>query len=80
MNNTEKQFSETEDTKLKQFLTGSRVWAMLAAAIMAVIVFIPTFAAIIGIYSNASKAQNVKELSDIAVSYTHLTLPTTIRV
>ena len=44
MNNTEKQFSETEDTKLKQFLTGSRVWAMLAAAIMAVIVFIPTFA------------------------------------
>ena len=65
MNNTQKQFSETEDTTLKQFLSGSRVWAMLAAAIMSIIVFIPTFAAILGIYSNASKAKNVKELSEI---------------
>ena len=32
MNNNDKQFSETEDTKLKEFLTGTRVYAMLAAA------------------------------------------------
>lgn len=65
MNKTEMQFSDTEDTNLKQFLSGSRIYSMLAAAIIAAIVFIPTFAAMLGVYSNASKAKNVKELSEI---------------
>ncbi len=65
MNDAEKQFSDTEDTKLKQFLTGSRIYSMLAAAIVAAIVFIPTFATILGIYSNAAKAKNVKEISEL---------------
>ncbi len=65
MNDKEKQFSDTDDTKLKQFLSGSRIYTMLAAAIVAAIVFIPTFAAILGIYSNAAKAQNVKEISEL---------------
>lgn len=59
MNNNDKQFSETEDTKLKEFLTGTRVYAMLAAAIVCAIVFIPTLAAILGIYTNVKRAENV---------------------
>lgn len=68
MNEKETQFSETEDTKLKQFLSGSRIYIMLAAAVICAIVFIPTFAAILGIYHNADQAKNVLPMSEIDLS------------
>ncbi len=61
-------FSETDDTKLKRFLTGNRIYTMLAAAIISLIVFIPTFASIMGIYHNINESENVIELSDIDLS------------
>ena len=64
----EQVFSETEDTKLKRFLSGSRIYTMLAAAIIALIVFIPTFASILGIYHNVAESKNVKSLSEINLS------------
>ena len=64
----EQVFSETEDTKLKRFLSGSRIYTMLAAAIIALIVFIPTFASILGIYQNVAESKNVKSLSEINLS------------
>ena len=61
----EKIFSETEDTPLKQFLSGNRIYTMLAAAIICAIVFIPTLANIIGIYKNVKKSENVMDISEV---------------
>lgn len=61
-------FSETEDTSLKQFLTGSRVYIMLAAAVISLIVFAPTFAAILGIYGNVNQAKNITELTELDIT------------
>ena len=58
-------FSDTEDTSLKRFLTGNKVYIMLAAAIFAFVIFVPTFVAILGIYSNVEQAQNVVSISDL---------------
>lgn len=62
----EKSFSETEDTSLKRFLMGSRIYTMLAAAIISLLVFIPTFASIVGIYRNINSSKNFVELSQVA--------------
>lgn len=61
-------FSETEDTKLKQFLTGGRVYSQLAVAIISALVLILTFAGIIGIYSNANQAENLSDITGLDVS------------
>lgn len=68
MDNKEIQFSETEDTSLKRFLKGNRIYTMLAAAIIAAVIFIPTIASIIGIYSNVKQSQNVITLSEAATA------------
>lgn len=62
----EQSFSETEDTALKRFLMGSRIYTMLAAALIALLVFIPTFASIVGIYNNVNSAKNFIDLSQVA--------------
>lgn len=61
-------FSDTEDTSLKRFLTGNKVYIMLAAAIFAFVVFVPTFIAIMGIYSNVEKAENVVSISELDIT------------
>lgn len=61
-------FSETEDTKLKQFLTGGRIYSQLAVAVISALVLILTFAGIVGIYSNVKQAQNIKDFNGIDVS------------
>ena len=61
-------FSDTEDTKLKQFLTGGRIYSQLAVCIISAIVFILTSAGIWGIYHNVNEAENVKNLTKIDVS------------
>lgn len=61
-------FSETEDTKLKQFLTGGRVYSQLAVAIISALVLILTVAGIINIYSNVKEAENLKNLTGLDVS------------
>ena len=60
-------FSDTEDTSLKRFLTGNKVYIMLAAAIFAFVVFVLTFVAILGVYSNVEKATNVVSISELDV-------------
>lgn len=65
MFDTEDQFSETGDSKLKVFLTGSRIYTMLAAAIICAVVAIPVFFAMMGVYSNVRQAKNVKPLSEV---------------
>ena len=61
-------FSETEDTKLKQFLTGGRVYYMLAVAIISALVVLLTGAGIIGIYANCREAENLQPLTGLNVS------------
>lgn len=66
--NNDTVFSETEDTKLKQFLTGGRVYTQLAVAIITALVVILTSAGIIGIYSNVRQAKNIQDLTGLDVS------------
>lgn len=66
--NNEAAFSETEDTKLKQFLTGSRIYTMLALAIISALVFVVTVAGMIGVYSNCKQAQNIEDFNGLDVS------------
>ncbi len=66
--NNDAAFSETEDTKLKQFLTGGRVYSQLAVAIITGIVFVLTLAGIIGIYHNLNESKNIKNLTRLDVS------------
>ena len=61
-------FSETEDTKLKQFLTGGRVYSQLAVAIVSAIVLILTVIGMINIYSNCNEAQNLENLTGLNVA------------
>lgn len=61
-------FSETEDTKLKRFLTGGRVYSQLAVAIISAMVVVFTVAGMIGVYRNCKQAENVKNLTGIDVS------------
>ena len=61
-------FSETEDTKLKRFLTGGRIYSQLAVAICCAIVFIITVAGMVGVYSNIAQAKNVTDLTGLDVS------------
>ena len=61
-------FSETEDTKLKQFLTGGRIYSQLAVAIISALVFVLTTAGIVGIYRNSKQAENLKNLTGLDVS------------
>ncbi len=61
-------FSDTEDTSLKRFLTGNKVYIMLAAAIVSLIVFLPTFIAILGIYGNVANAENVVSITELDVT------------
>ncbi len=67
MNNNANLFSDTEDTKLKRFLTGGKVYAMLAVAIISAIVVILTVAPIISIMNNAEKADNFTPIHEIDV-------------
>ncbi len=62
-----KLFSDTEDTKLKQFLTGSRIYIMLTVAIISLLVVILTVSPIISIMSNAKKADNFTPIHEIDV-------------
>lgn len=61
-------FSETEDTKLKQFLAGGRIYSQLAVAIISAMVFVLTMAGIIGIYRNCKQAENIQDLTGLNVS------------
>ena len=61
-------FSETEDTKLKQFLTGGRVYSQLAVAIVSALVFVLTMAGIVGIYKNCRESENLQNLTGLNVS------------
>lgn len=61
----EQQFSETEDTALKRFLSGNRIYIMLGVAIVSFIVFVLSSATIVGITSNIRKAENLVELNQI---------------
>lgn len=61
-------FSETEDTKLKQFLTGGRIYSQLAVAIISALVFVLTTAGIVGIYRNCKQAENIQNLVGLDVS------------
>lgn len=61
-------FSETEDTKLKQFLTGGRVYSQLAVAIICGLVFLLTMSGIIGIYRNCAQAKNICDLTGLDVN------------
>ena len=67
MNNDEL-FSETEDTKLKRFLTGGRVYSQLAVAVICGLVFLLTMSGIIGIYHNCSEAKNICDLTGLDVN------------
>lgn len=67
-NDNESAFSETEDTSLKRFLSGGRIYSMLAAAIICLLVFVPTFAAILNINGNIKKSKNAVSVSDIRFS------------
>lgn len=61
-------FSETEDTKLKQFLTGGRVYSQLAVAIISALVVVFTVAGMVGVYRNCKQAENVQSLTGLDVS------------
>ena len=61
-------FSETEDTKLKQFLTGGRVYSQLAVAIISALVLILTVSGIVSIYSNCKEAENLQNLTGLDVT------------
>ncbi len=67
-NDNAKLFSETEDTKLKQFLTGGRVYAMLAVAIISALIVILTVAPIISIFNNSEKAASFTPIHEIDVT------------
>ena len=66
-NNNANLFSDTEDTKLKQFLSGSRIYSMLVVAIISAIIVILTVAPIISIMRNAEKADNYTPIHEIDV-------------
>ncbi len=66
--NNDAAFSETEDTKLKQFLSGGRIYSQLAVAIVSAIVFVLTVAGIAGVYHNCREAENVKNITRLDVS------------
>lgn len=61
-------FSETEDTKLKQFLTGSRIYSQLAVAIISALVVVFTTAGLVGVYRNCKQAENLQNLTGLDVS------------
>lgn len=61
----EEQYPETDNTSLKRFLSGSRIYIMLAVAIVSFLVFILSFVSIIGITSNIKKAENLIDISQI---------------
>lgn len=61
-------FLETEDTKLKQFLTGGRVYSQLAVAIISALVVFFTVAGMVGVYRNCKQAENIQNLTGIDVS------------
>lgn len=63
--NTQNQFSETEDTKLKRFLSGSNVYIMLVVAIISALVFIPSFAAILKTNSNIKAAESIVDITEL---------------
>lgn len=66
--NNDSVFSETDDTKLKQFLSGGRIYSQLAVAIVSALVFILTLAGIISVYHNCREAENIKNLTRLDVS------------
>lgn len=67
MNNNAHLFSDTEDTKLKRFLTGNNIYIMLGSAIISFLIFILTLIPIINIHSNIKTAENLVEISEINV-------------
>ena len=66
--NNDAQFSDTEDTKLKQFLSGGRIYSQLAVAIVSALVFVLTVAGIVGVFHNCKEAENLKDLTGLDVS------------
>ena len=65
--NNEEIFSATEDTKLKKFLTGGKVYSQLAVAIVSALVVVLTVAGLVNIYSNVKQAENIKNLTGLDV-------------
>lgn len=65
--NNDQIFSDTEDTKLKRFLSGSRVYSQLAVLIISALVFIITVAGMASVYSNISEAKNVQDLTGLNI-------------
>ncbi len=61
-------FSDTEDTKLKKFLTGGRIYSQLAVAIISALVFVISAAGISGIFHNCREAENLKPLTGLDVT------------
>ncbi len=59
------QYPETDNTELKRFLSGNRIYTMLAVAIVSFVVFALSFATIIGITSNIKQSENLIDLAAI---------------
>ncbi len=66
-NENTKLFSDTEDTKLKQFLTGNNIYIMLVVAIISLLIVLLTVTPIISIMKNAKKADNYTPIHEINV-------------
>lgn len=65
--NKEDIFSETEDTKLKQFLTGNRIYSQLAVFIISALVLLLTVSGMVGVYSNIREAKNIQDITGLNV-------------
>lgn len=59
------QYPDTDNTELKRFLSGNRIYIMLAVAIIAFLVFALSFATIIGITSNVKQSENLVDIASI---------------
>lgn len=67
MNAKENTFLDTEDTKLKRFLKGEKIYSMLVLAIVCAIIFAFSLAAIIRIFINVEAAKSIKNIHEINV-------------
>lgn len=67
MNTNESIFLDTEDTKLKRFLKGEKIYYMLVCAIICAIIFAFSTAAIIKLFINVEAAKDIQNIHEINV-------------
>lgn len=67
MNTNENLFLDTEDTKLKRFLKGEKIYYMLVIAIVCLIIFAFSLTAIIKLFINVDAAKNIKNIHEINI-------------